>query len=250
MSATDRAAVEVNFERLRQELEWAIAELALELGRERAIERVAIDAGAPPRRVRAVLAGERCSLERAERLLDAIGYRDGPRRNPEGPGYFLPLVIRSRFVVDGRRRQPGETGRIKKIDFANAKLTEVQLRAVYRLHVDGGLSLRELGRRGWRVWGCPSAKSAGQMLSSRLRELGLTPRDRATATAKSNRERGTKPPELTKNEWRRLVRAELRRSSVEFRAGELERLASLRRREGREDRAREYERLAAEVRAA
>jgi hypothetical protein len=230
---SERQAVEVNFPRLRQELEWALEPLALELGRERALERVAIDAGCPVRRLRAILAGEGCTTERAGRLLDAIGYRDGPRRNPVGPGYMLPLVIRSRYVVDGRRRQPGERGRIKKVDWKGAKLTERQLRAVYRLHIEGGLSLREIARRGFEAWGCSTAKSASQMLSARLRSMGLEPRPQGEATAKANQERPgvVKPPELSKNEWRRQLRAERRRVDPEFRRGELERIAGLRERE-------------------
>lgn len=215
-------AVEVDFGRLRQEIRW---HLEAQDG-EHAVERVAVDAHTTERTVRRILAGESCSAELAGRLLDAIGYRDGPRRSPE-TGRLLPVVIRSRYPVDGRRRQPGEKGRIKKVDFANARLTEKQLRAVHRLHLEGGLSLREICRRGWQAWGYASPHAALNSVSNRLRSVGLAVRSQSEATAAANRLRGDRLPGEDRNAARRRRRAVLRATDPAFRAAELERLAAL-----------------------
>lgn len=223
-----RTASVVNLERLRQELSWALDELELELGgREVALERVAVDADTSPRRLRALLAGESCSVYYADRVLDAIGYRDGPRRHPE-TGRLLPLVVRSAFVVDGRRRQPGETGRVRRRR-VDSRLTVEQVRAAHRLHVEGGLSLRELSRRGFEAWGYSSPQSALNCLVDALELAGLPTRSQGAATAKANRERPgvRKPAHLTKNEFRRLERAMLREVDPEFRRQERERLDAL-----------------------
>lgn len=61
------------------------------------------------------------------------------------------------------------------------KLTDAQIEAAYRLHIEGGLSLRELGRRGWRQWGYASANSAAAVLCKTFKARGWKSRDRVEA---------------------------------------------------------------------
>lgn len=226
--------VEVNFDRVRQEISWWLDDQAAAgVGRVAALERLAVEASTSSGSVGAFLAGrEAMSPARAERILDALGYRGGVQRSRE-TGRLLPLAIRSRYAGDGRARQPGETGRLKKLEYSNAKLSEQQLRAIHRLHIDGGLSLREICRRGWEEWGFASESAAVNSVSSRLRSMGLRLRPRAEATALANRSRPgvTKPAHLTRNEWRRQQRAVRRATDPAFRAEEAARLAALHQRE-------------------
>jgi hypothetical protein len=117
------------------------------------------------------------------------------------------MVIRSSYDIDGRKRQPGETGRIKKVDFTNAKLTERQLRAVYRLHIDGGHSLRAIARAGWEQWGYASPNAALNSLSDRLRSIGLKPRNRIEATIKASTThgRGSRKDKAAYKRWHRAA---------------------------------------------
>lgn len=62
-----------------------------------------------------------------------------------------------------------------------AKLTDQQLKAAHRLHDLGGLSIRELGRRGWQAWGYSSPRSAAMALSTGFARLRLPARDRIQA---------------------------------------------------------------------
>ena len=64
----------------------------------------------------------------------------------------------------------------------DAKLTRAQVVAAHRLHVEAGLSIRELGRQLWERNGYSSAKSCANALSSLFATVGLPARDRIEAT--------------------------------------------------------------------
>ena len=112
------------------------------------------------------------------------------------------------------------------------KLSAEQVRAAHRLHLEGGLSIRELGRLLFERYGYASAKSCAQALSAAFRRDGLERRDRIAAVQLVNDSRGYVRGR-SKRERRRQLRAELRASSPEFRAQEQARLAALRERYSR-----------------
>lgn len=137
---------------------------------------VAARCGVHPRAVYRVLHEEdKLTVEKADRWLTT--YNDGtrlvdlwPDLNDEG----------ARADVDSRGRD------LTKKRGIPAKLTDDQLQAVYLLHMNAGLSLRELARQGWNTWGYSSEKSALNALSSNLRRMGLEPRNRIEATVKAS----------------------------------------------------------------
>jgi hypothetical protein len=61
------------------------------------------------------------------------------------------------------------------------KLTDEQIRAAHRLHIDGGLSIRELGRRLYERYGYSSPQSLANCLCAAFDLLGLDARDRIQA---------------------------------------------------------------------
>lgn len=72
-----------------------------------------------------------------------------------------------------------------------ARVTEAQLRALHLVHVQQGLSIRELGRRIWERVGYASEKSAANSISAGWKRLGLRARPKSEATALANVQRRT-----------------------------------------------------------
>jgi hypothetical protein len=70
-------------------------------------------------------------------------------------------------------------------------LRDHQLRALHRIHIEGGVSLNELGRRVWERAGYAGPRVATEGIRLGWRRLGLTARDRLTAVRASNRARAT-----------------------------------------------------------
>lgn len=73
---------------------------------------------------------------------------------------------------------------------ANAKLTEQQVRALHRMHVERGMSMRELARQGWERWGYASEKSCLVSVLSLMDSLGLERRDRIDAVVRASTTHG------------------------------------------------------------
>lgn len=94
--------------------------------------------------------------------------------------------------ISARVRIPGERGRIKRLSKASL-LTREQIFAVHKLHIDGGLSMREISRRGYRQWGYSSANSCLNSLLDLLDGYGLERRDRIVASVKASTTHGLRP---------------------------------------------------------
>lgn len=69
------------------------------------------------------------------------------------------------------------------------KLTDPQLRLLHSLHVDEGISQRELGRRVWQRAGFASAHSAAAAIGAGWKRLALPALSRQEMTARANRAR-------------------------------------------------------------
>ena len=69
------------------------------------------------------------------------------------------------------------------------KLSDDHLRALHRFHLEGGHSVRALGRRIWDRAGFASAGSAAMAISTGFHRLGLPVRTQAEGTARSNKGR-------------------------------------------------------------
>lgn len=185
--------IELNLDRLRDEVDWWLARNEDRAAATRALAHDARCSVDVVRKLANRAPEQKVSVDLADRLLLAMGltWRGTPRRpTAPGRGRVTPVVIRHRYERDGRARQPGETGRIKKVEFSNAKLTEKQLRAIYKLHIDGGHSLRAIAAAGWEKWGYASPKSCLTSISDRLRSIGLKPRDRIEATVRASTTHG------------------------------------------------------------
>jgi hypothetical protein len=87
----------------------------------------------------------------------------------------------------------------------DAKLTRAQVIAAHKLHIDGGLSIRELGRRLWQPYGYASARSCANSLSDLFKTLGLPARDRVAATvaASTTHGRGARRDKAAYKRWHR-----------------------------------------------
>lgn len=85
------------------------------------------------------------------------------------------------------------------------KLSPEQVQAAHTLHMAGGLSLRELGRRLWEQLGYSSAHSCAQALSDAFRRDGLPRRDRVEATraASTTHGRGARADKAAYKRWHR-----------------------------------------------
>jgi hypothetical protein len=105
------------------------------------------------------------SLRRAVRLRDTCWWCGGELVLPTRPAP-APAPPRP------RRGKPRGKHR---------RLTDDQVRAAYRLHIDGGLSIRELGRRLYERYGYTSAHSCSVGLCGAFEGLGLQARDRVDA---------------------------------------------------------------------
>lgn len=66
------------------------------------------------------------------------------------------------------------------------RLSDSQVEAAYRIHVEAGISMRELGRLGWEQWGYANADSAARALGVAFAGMGLEARDRIEATVKAS----------------------------------------------------------------
>lgn len=94
------------------------------------------------------------------------------------------------------------------------RLTDEQVRAAHRLHMEGGLSMRELGRRLYQRFGYSNAKSCGQALSTAFALLDLPARDRIEATRRASTIHGLaprKPASDAEREARNALRREQKR---------------------------------------
>lgn len=138
------------------------------------IENLAAAARVSARRVSAILHGEqdRCAFDTYDRIATAID-RDELLELALAHAPANPRAALSR---------PPRIGPSRYRHRRDAKLTSGQLAAAYRLHIDGGLSLREIARRGWDAWGYSGPHAASVALSEQLRRAGMKPRDRVAAT--------------------------------------------------------------------
>lgn len=106
--------------------------------------------------------------------------------------------------ISAKVRLPGERRRIKRLSKA-ALLTREQIFAVHKLHIDGGLSMREIARRGWDKWGYASQKSCLNSLCDLLDSYGLARRDRIEATIRASTTHG-RASRANKAEYKRWHR--------------------------------------------
>lgn len=89
----------------------------------------------------------------------------------------------------------------------HARLSDDRLRELHVEHIDGGKSIRQLGREIWMSEGFRSDRSASAGISDGFKRLGLERRLRSVATAASNRKRrDTVRNGHTRAEYRRLQR--------------------------------------------
>ena len=199
-------ATELNLDRLRQEVIWW---LRGHEDRAAGVKDLANTAGCDVSLIHKLSSDNHCnvSVEMADRILIAMTLTwRGTARHPE-TGRNNKMVIRSSYDGDGRRRQPGETGRIKKVDFTNAKLSERQLRVIYKLHIEGGHSLGKIASAGWEKWGFKSQKSCKNSLCDRLNSIGLKPRARAEQVSISTTTHGMLAKGKSRAAWKRWRRA-------------------------------------------
>lgn len=108
--------------------------------------------------------------------------------------------------ITNKVRIPGERGRIKRHSRA-ALITREQVFAAHKLHVEGGLSLREIARRGWEHWGYASPKSCLNALCDLMASYGLPRRDRieATVLASTTHGRGARKDKAAYKRWHRAA---------------------------------------------
>jgi hypothetical protein len=87
----------------------------------------------------------------------------------------------------------------------DARLTAAQVRAAHRLHVEAGLSIRELGRQMWERFGYANEKSCANSLSDLFKRAGLPARDRieATVAASTTHGRGARADKAAYKRWHR-----------------------------------------------
>ena len=128
----------------------------------------------------------------ADELLTAMGRPDLVVAGAAGPR------------VSAKVRLPGESRRIKRLSRA-ALLTREQVFAVHKLHIDGGLSMREIARRGWQRWGYASERSCLNSIIDLLDSFGLRRRDRIEATilASTTHGRGSRANKAAYKRWHR-----------------------------------------------
>lgn len=87
----------------------------------------------------------------------------------------------------------------------DAKLSKAQVRAAHRLHIEGGVSIRELGRLLYERHGYASPQSCANSLSDLFRRYGLQARDRIEATRAASRKhgRGARAEKAAYKRWHR-----------------------------------------------
>lgn len=121
--------------------------------------------------------------------------------------WYEPPLLRHRPAaghVSAKVRLPGERRRIKRLS-KSARLTREQVFAVHKLHIDGGLSMREIARRGYEQWGYASEKSCLSSLCDLLASYGLERRDRieATIAASTTHGHGARNNKAAYKRWHR-----------------------------------------------
>lgn len=133
----------------------------------------------------------------ADTLLTAMGRSD--LLAALTPSAAVPLI-------SAKVRLPGETRRIKRLSRA-ALLTRDQIFAVHKLHTTGGLSMREISRRGWQQWGYSSSHSCLNSLCELLDSYGLDRRDRVAAAvaASTTHGRGARANRAAYKRWHRAT---------------------------------------------
>lgn len=87
----------------------------------------------------------------------------------------------------------------------DAKLTRAQIVAAHRLHIEAGLSIRELGRRLYERYGYASPRSCANSLSDLFATVGLSARDRVEATrlASTTHGKGARADKAAYKRWHR-----------------------------------------------
>lgn len=145
---------------------------------------------ADTRLCRLLLSGEQATtrLERADRLLIALDYP--------------PTVLAE--IAPPERLRGGWTRPDRR---ATRRLTDDQVRAAHRLHIDGGLSIRELGRRLYGQYGYASPHACANRLSDYFMLLGLPRRGRieATIAASTTHGRGARADKPAYKRWHRAT---------------------------------------------
>lgn len=89
----------------------------------------------------------------------------------------------------------------------DAKLTAAQVRAAHRVHIEAGVSIRELGRLMWERFGYASPQSCSNCLSDLFKRAGLKARDRVDATVKASTKhgRGARNNKAAYKRWHRAT---------------------------------------------
>ena len=87
----------------------------------------------------------------------------------------------------------------------DAKLTRDQVATLHRLHVEHGISIRELGRQLWERHGYASAHSCANSLSDLFARQHRTARDRVEATrlASTTHGKGARADKAAYKRWHR-----------------------------------------------
>ena len=87
----------------------------------------------------------------------------------------------------------------------DAKLTRAQALAAYKLHIEGGVSIRELGKLMWERYGYSSPHSCANSLSDLFKRLHRPARDRVQATilASTTHGRGSRANKAAYKRWHR-----------------------------------------------
>ncbi len=88
---------------------------------------------------------------------------------------------------------------------ADAKLTRDQAVALHRIHIEGGLSIREIGRQIWQRYGYANAHSCANSLSDLFARLHRPARDRidAVKVASTTHGRGARNDKAAYKRWHR-----------------------------------------------
>jgi hypothetical protein len=124
------------------------------------------------RYLRRALVQDQLELGSVDRLLIAIGQ---------------PVALATLYPPPPRTTRAGYTW---AKPHPSRKLTTRQIQAAHTLHIDGGLSIRELGRQLYSRHGYATAKSCAVALSDAFRQHGLRARDRVEATVAASTTHG------------------------------------------------------------
>ncbi len=88
---------------------------------------------------------------------------------------------------------------------ADAKLTRDQAVVLHRIHIEGGLSIREIARQVWERYGYANAHSCANSLCDLFKRLHRPARDRVEATriASTTHGRGARAEKAAYKRWHR-----------------------------------------------